>query len=87
MDSEAWSDPGRVLSIRFHPIESKMVVTPSEKFDGFISIERFSNTAEEGKVLSLSFWRDEKAINDWRSIESHRLAQKKVEKEYSVTID
>jgi len=48
-----------------------------EKIDGFISIERFSSFAEEGKVLSLSFWRDEKAINEWRNIESHRLAQKK----------
>lgn len=48
-----------------------------EKIDGFISIERFSSFAEEGKVLSLSFWRDEKAISEWRNIESHRLAQKK----------
>ncbi len=48
-----------------------------EKIDGFISIERFSSIVEEGKVLSLSFWRDEKAISDWRNIESHRLAQKK----------
>ena len=33
------------------------------KIDGFISIERFSSLVEEGKVLSLSFWRDEKAIS------------------------
>lgn len=48
-----------------------------EKMDGFISIERFSSLAEEGKLLSLSFWRDEKAIEEWRNIESHRFAQKK----------
>jgi len=48
-----------------------------EKIDGFISIERFSSLAEEGKVLSLSFWRDEEAINEWRNLETHRLAQKK----------
>lgn len=48
-----------------------------ENIDGFISIERFSSLAEEGKLLSLSFWRDEKAIEAWRNIESHRLAQVK----------
>ena len=48
-----------------------------ENIDGFISVERFSSLAEEGKLLSLSFWRDEKAIAEWRNIESHRLAQVK----------
>ena len=48
-----------------------------EKIDGFISIERFSSLVEEGKILSLSFWRDEKAIKAWRNLESHRLAQEK----------
>jgi heme-degrading monooxygenase HmoA len=48
-----------------------------EKIDGFISIERFSSLIEEGKVLSLSFWRDEKAIEEWRNLEKHRLAQEK----------
>ncbi len=48
-----------------------------EEVDGFISIERFSSLVEEGKVLSLSFWRDETAIEKWRTLESHRLAQEK----------
>ncbi len=48
-----------------------------EKIDGFISIERFSSFSEEGKVLSRSFWRDETSIDEWRKMESHRLAQKK----------
>ena len=48
-----------------------------EKIDGFISIERFSSLVEEGKVLSLSFWRDEDAIAEWRNVETHRLAQEK----------
>jgi heme-degrading monooxygenase HmoA len=30
-----------------------------ETIDGFISIERFSSLSEPGKILSLSFWRDE----------------------------
>ena len=33
-----------------------------KKIDGFISIERFQSLTDEGKVLSLSFWRDEEAI-------------------------
>jgi heme-degrading monooxygenase HmoA len=51
--------------------------TQLEKMDGFISIERFASLTEEGKVLSLSFWRDEEAITAWRNLESHRLAQEK----------
>jgi heme-degrading monooxygenase HmoA len=46
-----------------------------ERQDGFISIERFASLTNEGKVLSLSFWRDEEAVKHWRTIESHRLAQ------------
>jgi heme-degrading monooxygenase HmoA len=48
-----------------------------EKVDGFISIERFSSVVNEGKVLSLSFWRDERAIESWRNLEAHRRAQAK----------
>lgn len=43
--------------------------------DGFISIERFASLAEPGKLLSLSFWRDEAAIQAWRNLEAHRDAQ------------
>ena len=48
-----------------------------EKVDGFISIERFSSLVEGGKLLSLSFWRDEEAVKEWRNLESHRIAQEK----------
>jgi heme-degrading monooxygenase HmoA len=46
-----------------------------EKIDGFISIERFESLTERGKILSLSFFRDEAAIAAWRNIEAHRAAQ------------
>ena len=46
-----------------------------EKFDGFISIERFTSLVNEGKILSLSFWRDEEAVARWRNVEEHRIAQ------------
>lgn len=48
-----------------------------KNIDGFISVERFSSLAEEGKILSLSFWRDEQAVEAWRTLEKHRLAQSK----------
>jgi heme-degrading monooxygenase HmoA len=46
-----------------------------EKFDGFISIERFSSLTNEGKMVSISFWRDEESVNRWRNVEKHRTAQ------------
>ncbi len=48
-----------------------------DKIDGFISIERFESLYEPGKILSLSFWRDEKAVEEWRKLEQHRGIQAK----------
>ena len=47
------------------------------QIDGFISVERFQSLSEPSKLLSLSFWRDEAAIQQWRSLELHRAAQSK----------
>ncbi|MCZ8219294.1 MAG: antibiotic biosynthesis monooxygenase [Acidovorax sp.] len=46
-----------------------------EQVDGFISIERFQSLTEPGKLLSLSFWRDEDAVARWRQMEAHRSTQ------------
>ena len=43
--------------------------------DGFISVERFESLTEPGKLLSLSFWRDEAAITAWRNYGRHRATQ------------
>ena len=48
-----------------------------DQIDGFISIERFQSLNEPGKLLSLSFWRDEEAVKEWRNLPSHRIAQTK----------
>lgn len=45
------------------------------QIDGFISVERFQSLANENKLLSLSFFRDEEAIKQWRSLAKHRQAQ------------
>lgn len=48
-----------------------------EKIDGFISVERFESLYEPGKILSLSFFRDEAAVQAWRNTVEHRAAQAK----------
>ena len=46
-----------------------------DDIDGFISIERFASLTHTGRILSLSFWRDEEALSNWRMEEQHRAAQ------------
>ena len=45
------------------------------EIDGFISIERFESLTQPGKILSLSYWRDEEAVRQWRNVEAHRRIQ------------
>jgi heme-degrading monooxygenase HmoA len=46
-----------------------------DEIDGFVSIERFESLTQPGKILSLSFWRDEAAVAEWRRLDVHRAAQ------------
>src|SRR6476661_2969175 len=46
-----------------------------KQIDGFISVERFESLTERGKMLSLSFFRDEAAVEAWRNVAEHRAAQ------------
>ncbi|MCZ4090019.1 antibiotic biosynthesis monooxygenase family protein [Sinorhizobium psoraleae] len=46
-----------------------------DSIDGFISIERFQSLTDPNKLLSLSFWRDEAAVQTWRNGAEHRAAQ------------
>ena len=48
-----------------------------ETIDGFISIERFESLTEKGNILSLSFFRDEDALEAWRNVPQHRKDQAK----------
>lgn len=47
-----------------------------DTIDGFLSIERFESLSQPGKLLSLSFWRDEQAVKQWRNLEEHRHVQR-----------
>jgi heme-degrading monooxygenase HmoA len=82
------NSPGHSIAVIFEviPIEGKKqdyldiatALKPElEKIDGFISIERFQSLTHPEKILSLSFWRDETAIQHWRNLELHRDAQVK----------
>jgi heme-degrading monooxygenase HmoA len=48
-----------------------------EEIDGFIAVERFQSLAGDGRILSLSFWRDAEAVRRWREHGRHRQAQAK----------
>jgi heme-degrading monooxygenase HmoA len=65
---EVWPKPDR---------KREYLDLAAEKIDGFISIERFESLTEPGKILSLSYFRDEAAIQAWRNLEAHRAAQAK----------
>src|SRR5207247_1970566 len=48
-----------------------------EKIDGFLDVERFASGRTEGRLLSLSTWRDEKALVRWRTHAEHHRVQAK----------
>lgn len=71
---EVWPEPARRheyfdLAAELRPLLAGI--------DGFMTVERFESLSEPGKVLSLSFWRDEAAVTEWRKLEAHRVAQVK----------
>lgn len=45
------------------------------QIDGFISIERYQSLTDPDQLLSLSSWRDEAAVKQWRNLEAHRRTQ------------
>jgi heme-degrading monooxygenase HmoA len=69
---EVWPRPER----RGEYLDIAAALRPElEAIDGFISVERFESLSEPGKLLSLSFWRDEAAVAAWRNLRTHRAAQ------------
>jgi heme-degrading monooxygenase HmoA len=75
-----------VVVFEFHPAPGKKdeylglarSLKPTvESIDGFIDNERFESKRREGWMLSLSTWRDEKAVVRWRSQGEHHGVQQK----------
>ena len=48
-----------------------------EEVEGFISVERFQSLTNPEKLLSISFFEDEDAVERWRQLSAHRSAQSK----------
>src|SRR5262249_28078932 len=48
-----------------------------ETIDGFLDVERFASRRIEGRLLSLSTWRDEKALVRWRTHADHHRVEAK----------
>src|SRR5207253_6142381 len=69
---EIWPKPGQKQRYLDLAAELRPLL---ETIDGFISIERFESLYEPGKMLSLSFFRDEAAVSAWRNLEPHRRVQ------------
>lgn len=67
MPKEGQTDPYLEMAAEMRPL--------AESTDGFISVERFQSLTTDGKLLSLSFWRDEAALDEWRNLAAHRHAQ------------
>jgi heme-degrading monooxygenase HmoA len=49
--------------------------TELETIDGFLSVERFQSLTNPDQMLSLSYFRDEDAVRQWRNTAAHRATQ------------
>jgi heme-degrading monooxygenase HmoA len=56
---------------------AKMLRPELERVDGFIDNVRYKSLTREGWILSLSGWRDEKAVIRWRTSTRHHVVQEK----------
>lgn len=60
------------------------------KAKGFIRSERFSSLVTERKLLSLSVWENEDAVDEWRNQAEHRMSQQQgrdsIFESYTITV-
>src|SRR6201996_4652913 len=56
---------------------ARMLRPELEKVDGFVDNVRYKSLTREGVLLSLSGWRDEKAVVRWRTAVGHHMVQEK----------
>ena len=56
---------------------AKMLRPELERIEGFVDNIRYRSLTREGWILSLSGWRDEKALVRWRTRAKHHEAQEK----------
>jgi heme-degrading monooxygenase HmoA len=69
---EVWPAEGHTQ----HYLDLAAMLRPElDGIDGFLCVERFQSLSDPGKLLSLSFWRDEEAVQAWRNRPAHRATQ------------
>jgi heme-degrading monooxygenase HmoA len=56
---------------------AKMLRPELEQIDGFVDNIRYSSLTRDGWILSLSSWRDEKALVRWRTKPHHHEVQER----------
>jgi heme-degrading monooxygenase HmoA len=56
---------------------AKILKPELEKIDGFVDNIRYKSLTRQGWILSLSGWRDEKAVVRWRIAAGHHMVQEK----------
>ena len=66
--AEGREDAYLALAARMRPL--------AEDMPGFVSVERFRSITEPRKLVSVSTFRDEAAVDDWRRLPEHRAAQR-----------
>ncbi len=69
---ESWPKPGKMQT---YIDMGASLGSHLETVDGFISIERFQSVSDPKKLVALSFWRDEAAVDVWRNVDIHRAVQ------------
>ena len=57
--------------------DAKMLRPELEGIDGFVDNVRYRSLTRQGWILSLSGWRDEKAVVRWRTTMRHHIVQEK----------
>jgi heme-degrading monooxygenase HmoA len=57
--------------------DTTMLRPELEQIDGFVENVLYKSMQREGWILSLSNWRDEKAVVRWRTTQNHHLVQQK----------
>jgi len=71
---ESWPAPGKMQTYLDMGASLQSHLASQE---GFISLERFQSVTDPGKLVALSFWQDEAAVDRWRNTAVHRIVQAK----------
>ena len=69
---EVWPEDGQKDAYLAHAARMRPLAEASE---GFLGVERFQSLTDPKKLLSVSFFEDEAAVERWRNLPAHRATQ------------